>query len=81
MVKRNYIKPDICFDSFELSSSMAAGCEMIGSNQDAYACPVLIPDWELTVFMELGICDMHPPEQMDSICYHVPTADNNVFNS
>ncbi len=80
-MKRTYIKPDICFDSFEMSTSMAAGCEMIGSNQDAYACPVLIPAWGISVFMALGICDTHPPENMDTICYHVPTADNNVFNS
>lgn len=81
MVKRKYIKPDVCFDSFELSSSIAAGCEMIASNQDAYACPVLIPSWGIAVFMENSGCDAYPPEGMDSICYHVPTADNNVFNS
>ncbi len=31
--------------------------------------------------MEAAGCDLYPPEGMDTICYHVPTADNNVFGS
>ena len=81
MVKRMYVKPAICFDSFELCTGIAAECEMIGSNQESYACPVLIPQWGLSIFIDLTNCNLHPPEQMDTICYHVPTADNNVFNS
>ncbi len=80
-MKRKYIKPEICFDSFELTSSMAAGCEMIGSNQEAHACPVLVPTWGISIFMEFSGCDLNPPEEMDTICYHVPTADSNVFGS
>lgn len=81
-MRKTYIRPCISFDSFALNSCIASGCEMIGSNQEPHACPVLIPSWEgVSIFMEAAGCDLYPPEGMDTICYHVPTADNNVFGS
>ena len=84
-MKKKYEKPDILFESFALSQSISAGCEMIGGNQAQYVCPVWVKtpgfdDDRYTIFGD-GTCDSKPVGGNDSICYHVPIADNNVFNS
>lgn len=84
-MKKKYEKPDILFESFALSQSISAGCEMIAGNAAQYVCPVLVKtpgfdDDRYTIFGD-GTCDSKPVGGNDSICYHVPIADNNVFNS
>ena len=83
-MKKKYEKPDILFESFALSQSISAGCEMIGGNHAQYVCPVLVKtpgfDDTYTIFGD-GACVSQPVGGNDSICYHVPIADNNVFNS
>ena len=84
-MKKKYEKPDILFESFALSQSISAGCEMIGGNHAQYVCPVLVKtpgfdDDTYTIFGD-GACESKPVGGNDSICYHVPIADNNVFNS
>ncbi len=77
---KKYIKPDVSFFEMNLSTSISAGCEFT-SNNAPLACPVEIPgQGGLTVFLE-GACMAYFPGAEDSLCYHVPTADSNVFES
>lgn len=42
-------------------------------------CPVEIPEWDgETVFSDYGTCDWTPN---DNVCYDVPTAASNIFES
>lgn len=78
-MKKTYIKPDITFESMALSTDISAGCAML-SMQAPNACPVFYPEWGMTLLTE-GMCEAYPPGATDYICYHVPIADNNVFES
>jgi hypothetical protein len=77
---KKYVKPLISFHELSLSTSISAGCA-ITSNQAPAACPIELPGHGgLTVFPE-GTCMAYFPGVEDSLCYHVPTADMNVFES
>ena len=78
-MKKVYTKPEIFFDSFELSQSIAAGCELIASNLARYSCPLTPKDLgeDYTIFVQ-GACIY---EGQDTICYDVPQADYNVYTS
>lgn len=78
-LKKKYVKPTVIFESFELSKSIATGCEQI-SNSSQGVCPVLDPDIGKTYITD-GACQMTPPGGYDSICYHAPTENSNVFSS
>lgn len=80
-MKKTYIKPQVVFDCFELTDSIAAGCAFLSSNMAPYACPVLDEEFGYTLFTDMGTCDSTPPGGNDSICYHVPTADYSVYTS
>ncbi|MBR5232621.1 MAG: hypothetical protein IKW03_00275 [Clostridia bacterium] len=78
---KNYIKPGISFQSLELATNIAAGCVYTATLAPA-ECPVDIPGQPgLSVFQEETGCMLYSPEGNDLICYHVPTADSNVFES
>lgn len=80
MNKREYKKPDIEFQNFRLSTDLCAACE-IQSNASDNMCPLTVPEFEgITLITELN-CDAYAPEITDTLCYHVPIADNNVFGS
>ncbi len=77
---KNYIKPDIAFQKLNLTTSVSTGCA-INSNSEPLACPVEIPGQPgLTVYPD-GTCSLYFPEYDDQLCYHVPMADNNIFES
>lgn len=78
---KNYIKPDISFQKLDLTTNVSAGCEY-SATSDPGACPAEIPGQPgLTVFLENSDCMVYSPEAGGLICYHVPTADSNVFES
>lgn len=82
-MKRTYSKPDILFEDFSLSTSIAAGCETIIDGQSQYTCGLV---WgRKTVFVQAAtgcttkIIDGDP--EYNGLCYHVPIETNNLFNS
>ncbi|MDD6275822.1 MAG: hypothetical protein PUB20_03235 [Clostridia bacterium] len=79
-MKKKYIKPEIGFESFRLSTDIAAGCAMLGQ-QAPNACKIYYPEWGMTLLTEELLCDATPPSGTDYVCYHVPVADTNVFES
>lgn len=79
---KNYIKPGISFQSLELATSIAAAC-VYKAEFDPGTCPTEIPGQPgLMVFQEGNNgCLIYSPDGDGFICYHVPTADSNVFES
>lgn len=83
-MKKIYTKPEIIFDSFELSQSIAAGCELLSSGTRETGCTVSVPgDFGETLytFFAEGSCDRYSPAELDSLCYHAPADAYNVFSS
>ncbi len=79
-MKKQYVKPQIKFESFQLSTSIAASCTLLGTNSAQYVCPVEDPEWGWSYFAESGnVCDMAPAN--GNICYDIPVANWNVMNS
>ena len=81
-MKKTYSKPEILFESFALSTSIAAGCEGIVGAPNVDECGVITSSGD-TIFIA-GVCDLAIPDDgsfKDGFCYHVPTSYNNLFNS
>ncbi len=81
-MKKNYSKPQLVFDSFELSESIAAGCYAI-SKQSELICPVIDPNMGEPIFTSEGIGCVITTEEgaYNAVCYHVPDGMHQVFSS
>ena len=80
-MKKEYKKPELLFDSFELSVNIAAGCSSnhrVGLSENA--CGLVVPGIG-TAFVSEPICTYVPQEDESGWCYHVPTADTRHFGS
>lgn len=78
-MKKVYTKPEIFFDSFELSQSIAAGCELI-SNHAVNVCKIYDNELGL-VYLTQDSCADTPPGDDDGLCYDVPVLDWGVYSS
>lgn len=83
-----YKKPDIVFESFSLSTSIAAGCEVKTNTPHSGTCGYKFG--AVMVFVEgVNNCTYKPPMNSDTwmddygngFCYHNPSEDSNLFNS
>lgn len=80
-MKKTYKKPDICFESFELSTNIAS-CSILGDPNAPGFCAVDLEDIGDVVFVnENAACNTFIPGINDSICYDVPLEASNVFLS
>ena len=82
-MKKVYSKPEIIFEDFTLSTSIAS-CD-VQANSAIYQCAVEFVPGVGFLFdsTEYG-CNMlieDGSEDYNGICYHNPTPSNNVFNS
>lgn len=88
-MKKAYVKPEIFFEDFSLSSSIAANCEYkVGSPTEGVCA--LVGSGNIRVFdiaadgtqceYAPGLFDQ-PDDMWDGFCYHVPTSEANMFNS
>lgn len=76
-MKKTYTKPEMSFESFELSTSVASGCSVLANHSDENQCYIIESGKKL--FVSSYICS--PFEQLsDSGCYHI-TAQEGVFTS
>lgn len=87
-MKKTYTKPEIFFESFTLSTNIAADCEEIFSLMAQDICGIPnengIPNKDIFNLTVVGTqCDVHGygNEQYNGLCYHVPTEAHNLFNS
>lgn len=80
-MKKTYVKPQIAYESFQLSTSIATSCALLGTQSAQYVCPVTDPDSGFILFVDdvASPCDTAPVN--GSICYDVPVANWNVFSS
>ena len=85
-VKKSYNKPEIYFESFSLSTSIASGCEVPFTLAARNVCG--IPDangLNMNVFDPGagGTCVISGTgnEEYNGLCYHIPTETNNLFKS
>ena len=79
-MKRAYVKPMITFDSLAVSANISSGCAFLASKFAEYACPVEDPESGWTIFSDSAVCMMMPGPG-DTICYDIPFANSNVFES
>ena len=87
-MKREYTKPDILFESFSLSTSIAGNCETKTDTEARGQCG--LPSTGLgTIFVDtIEACTFDVeegkylgPGDNDGICYHAFVPTNNLFNS
>lgn len=83
-MKRAYVKPQILFENFALSTNIASGCGVISDLQSSGTCGYNFSG--LMVFLSglSGCGDIEIDPDMgdfNGICYHVPTETNSLFNS
>lgn len=85
-MKIKYSKPDIMYESFSLSTSIASTCA-IKTGTDLQAAKQCGYDYGgLILFLNsmTNVCDVKTEDGspvFDSICYHVPTTTTGLFNS
>lgn len=84
-MKKRYSKPEIMFEDFSVSNSIAGGCNAIISGHSYGTCPYKTMDeflGEVNIFIEdFAVCTtVEADGEHNGICYHVPY-DNNLFNS
>lgn len=86
-MKREYSKPDILFESFSLSTSIAGTCAKDTNTQTQNVCSVYLPGVGNAFLENIFGCKTENggiPVQTDGVggvCYHVPTPLNNLFMS
>ena len=81
-VKKEYRKPWLWYENFQLSQSIASGCEGIANFTEGMCSVTLTgPGYNLVLFSDTNICRDTPPNPDDYLCYHAPTEGNNVFSS
>ena len=83
-MKKTYTKPEIAFESFASCTSIAAGCEVKPDTQSNFNSCGLDVSGEQVFGVGLGGCKHTQIEEYDdynSICYHTPSEDKNIFNS
>ncbi len=85
-MKKVYSKPEIMFEDFTLSTSIAGGCDVQTNLPSQNQCGMDFSG--LTVFMtgmtgctDIAVENVGGDGQWNEICYHVPTGDQNLFTS
>ena len=80
-MKKAYRKPELWYEDFQLSQTIASGCEGIANFTEGH-CQVILegPGYSIVLF-NADTCPDSPPNPDDYVCYHAPTEGNNVFSS
>lgn len=86
-MKKTYVKPRIMFESFSLSQSISAGCEITNPHDDRLAFTGAgVGGGVGYVFADENACDVYMDDdgswgtQWGGICYHVFTDLEEVLN-
>lgn len=82
-MKKEYSKPDIMFESFSLSTDIAAGCTKVIDTFRGGSCGLDIGGGLMLFLADVNGCSFPAEDdgKHDGICYHVPMADSKLFNS
>ena len=85
-MRKAYTKPEIAFESFALSTSIAGDCEVKTYTPNAGKCGYKFGSMWVFVTGVHG-CTIKIPDGSvtdnngDAFCYHNPSDDKNLFNS
>ena len=84
-MKRNYEKPALYFEEYELSSSIAGNCGNKLFQDKIYAgdyksCKVDAGGGDF-LFLDSSFCNTHPGADGELYCYQVPSTNEMLFNS
>lgn len=79
-MKKVYEKPEIVFESFSLSTSIAGDCEVKTHTPAAMECAYGEDDFGQPIFVEAAQVCVSKVQENDTLCYHVFEA-NSLFNS
>ena len=78
-MKKIYQKPEILFESFALSTCIAANCgSIVGAPTDG-VCGIAGTGGDILFSEEITGCTAIGDDNL--FCYHVPTDSTNLFNS
>lgn len=81
-MKKLYSKPDIHFESFSLSTSIASTCEVKTYHPSNGVCGLKFgSQFIFTEEIEGCTTKIVEGEAYDGLCYHNPSENNNLFNS
>ena len=88
-MKKIYTKPEIVFEDFSLSTNIAGDCEPPYVSSPSKGSCAMIGTGGIAVFTEgvISACeydstDLGGGEDIyNGLCYFVPTAESNLFNS
>lgn len=80
-MKKTYTKPELYFESFELSANIATGCGIITKTLTENACGYIQPGVGVLFVDSSTGCDYQGADGDNSVCYHVPTSDVKLFTS
>ena len=85
-MKKSYVKPQVYFENFQLSASIAGDCEVIVKNQSKGTCGYKMSG-DMVLFTTtdpVNVCATQIEDGNNSyknLCYHGPYSDYNVFRS
>lgn len=83
-MKREYQKPEIVFESFALSTNIAASCAIDADQASRGSCGYLLPGVGVVFNSNLTGCVVKVRADKgvgNELCYHVPTETKALFNS
>lgn len=86
-MKREYSKPEIVFESFALSTNIAASCAIDTNQHSQNVCGMYFPGIGNVFTSGVSVCEKvvnpdDPGEELfNRYCYHVPTEARALFNS
>lgn len=90
-MKKNYTKPEIIIESFSLCTNVAAGCEHtnVTPSYGVQGCGYKLDRFNTVVFTsgmgcsrnELIDSNIGSDGSYNTVCYHVPNQDSNLFTS
>lgn len=79
-MKKKYVKPEAIFESFELSSSIAAGCGA-KVNYTVNTCTYDLGTGLGKLFSDANSACTFPDQGDNGYCYHVPSDASKLFSS
>lgn len=85
-MKKAYSKPEIAFEDFTMSTSIAVGCEIKIEGQNSGNCGYKYDGGNgstmFTVQAGTAVCNLPmDDDETNGFCYHIPVEGNNMFNS
>lgn len=80
-MKKPYSMPDILFEDFSLSSSIAAGCDRKVNGPSQGNCGFKFGDAIIYMSAQYGCTEYYGDGLYNGWCYHNPTETNKLFNS